>query len=447
MTKTYFLETYGCQMNKAESNALALQLNAHGWSRAVKPEAADLVVLNTCAVRGSAEERLWGRIGYYKKLKESSPLSLAVIGCISQEYKTSLWEKYPHIDYIVGTYDKKKFVDSILNIEQPSQSSERKAFTDSDLYSFTSVHYNEGEVKAYVPIMHGCNNFCSYCIVPYVRGREVSRPVSSILEEIDFLEGKGVKEITLVGQNVNSYRYVNNGTEILFEGLLTRVLERISGIRWVRFISSHPKDFSSSLIELIASSRELCNHIHLPAQHGSDAVLERMNRKYNRRYYLDLAADIKKAIPEVSLTSDILIGFPGETEQDVEDTIELIKTVGFQDAFTYFYNPREGTAAMELDGHLPKEIKLRRLDRIIKVQKSVAQTVKQKYVGSIQTVLIEGASKKRSDEVLARTEHDNMVVFRTEPGKQGRFATVRLTGLNGNTFAAQEVPRDIQVTF
>jgi tRNA-2-methylthio-N6-dimethylallyladenosine synthase len=306
----YLIETYGCQMNKAESDALELELTGNGWKETESPDEASVVIINTCSVRKTAEDRIIGRIGYYKKIKETNPdLKLIITGCMAERLGESLKSKTSPVDIVIGTFEKNNILDFINNnVDKDNK---------SDIFNFQKLHYKEGSFKAFIPIMHGCNNFCSYCIVPYVRGREISRSKREIIEEIKYLEGHNVKEITLLGQNVNSYS--NN---IDFPDLLNLVSEHTKSIEWIRFISSHPKDVSDKLIKTISENSKLCNHIHLPVQHGSDRILKKMDRKYDTSYYLDFVSKIKDAIPDISLTTDLLIGFPGETEEDFEKILE-----------------------------------------------------------------------------------------------------------------------------
>jgi tRNA-2-methylthio-N6-dimethylallyladenosine synthase len=429
--KRFFLETYGCQMNVAESNALTLQLEAEGWEAAARAEEADLVLLNTCAVRQSAEERIWGRIGYYKYMKESRDFLLVVTGCMAERLGEEIRRKSGTVDHILGTFEKERLSELISGKQKAGAAeAEREGFR------FEPLHLAKGEFKAFLPVMHGCNNFCTYCIVPYVRGREISRDPSDIFLEMGKLEEAGVKEVTLLGQNVNSY-YSSPDTG--FPKLLEQLAGMAESVRWIRFMSSHPKDVPDELIRVIGENEAVCKHIHLPVQHGSDSVLERMNRKYSRGDYLALIEKMHRKIPDLSLSTDIMIGFPGETEDDFKATLELVRIVGFDDAFTYYYNPREGTAAFSMEEQLPRELKLERLNRLIGVQREVSAQNRAKRTGSTETVLVEQRAKKRKEDLLARTGRNEMVVF---PGKSsliGTFVRVTLKSVNGNTFRGEAV--------
>jgi tRNA-2-methylthio-N6-dimethylallyladenosine synthase len=351
---------------------------------------------------------------------------------MAERLQDSIKKEAPNVDLVVGVNGR-----SLLAgfLEETQRKEMREEFLSEETFSFSQSYGREGTYTSMVPIMHGCNNFCSYCIVPYVRGREVSRSVGEILAEIGDLERKGVKEITLLGQNVNSYSF--EGLD--FASLLERILRETSDIRWFRFVSFHPKDLSPALIRVIAENERICRHIHLPVQNGSDAVLSRMNRKYTAAQYRRLVSGLKEAVPEVSLTTDILVGFPGETEEDVELTLSLMEEIRFDDAFMYQYNKREGTAASSFPDEVPYKTKIERLSRVIATQKRIAKEIQRDRLGKTVTVLAEGVSKRDKSELLGHTERNEMVVF---PGKEdsiGRFFSVRLSTLKGRTFKGEVI--------
>ncbi len=419
-------------MNFAESKALDYDFDSRGWEKADSPEEADLVLLNTCSVRQTAENRIWGRIGFYKHLKEEKDFVLGITGCMAERLKKEIKAKAPAVDMVIGNFNKDILLSYLENHD--------RNFWNDDLvedreYAFRDVHVGENDFKALVPIMHGCNNFCSYCIVPYVRGREVSRSPESVLKELYTLEEKGIKEVTFLGQNVNSYNYLYaDGRKVSFTGLLRIVLENIKGIQWFRFISSHPKDVPEDLIQIIADEERVCSHIHLAVQHGSDSVLKRMNRGYTRSGFLKLVDFMKTRIADLSLTTDLLIGFPGESPEDLALTIDLMEEVGFDDAFTYYYNPREGTKAFSFKDALPEEVKRKRLAEVIDVQRKISRNIKRKRVGKVEQVLVEGVSRNNSNELLGRTSRNEMVVFPAKKDFIGEFAEVLLKELQGNTY-------------
>jgi tRNA-2-methylthio-N6-dimethylallyladenosine synthase len=458
--RTYWLETYGCQMNKAESGFLEYELQERGWSQAGSPAEAEVVVLNTCSVRKTAEDRIWGRLGFFKAEKKRHVFRLVLMGCLSERLKQEILDDAPHVDLLVGNFQKHRLVDVLEHGDEvpvDDRSPNRRAshrrtarqeahLVDPGEYRFAERHSLSG-FQAFLPIMHGCDNFCTYCIVPYVRGSEVSRSPESVIEEIRRLQTptddparQVVREITLLGQNVNSYSYrEGDRTIVSFPELLRRVVPILQDKTWLRFLTSHPKDMSVELIELIAAETALCRHIHLPVQHGSDRILSAMGRKYTRAHYLGLVEKIRKTIPEVSLTTDILIGFPGETEEDCRLTLELMKEVRFDDAFTYRYNPREGTKAFELGDDVPEPFKQERLSGVIELQRRITRAGKRRKLGRVVEVLVEGVSKKSSAELLARTEGNEMVVFPGSPDRIGSFVRVRLKRLEGSTFRGEPI--------
>ncbi len=426
----YWLETYGCQMNTAESNALESALQAAGIFPAASPEEADCAIINTCSVRKTAENRIWGRIGFFQHIKNEHPITLVITGCMAERLGDDFLKEAPAVDHVMGTNDKQRIA-ALLSGGSDDRDAE---------YSFTKSYYKEGDTKSFVPIMNGCNNFCSYCIVPYVRGREISRSPESIYEEILRLEDKGVREITLLGQNVNSYRYESGGKILHYPDLLSQIASRVSSIRWIRFESPHPKDFSDELIQVIASEPSIAKHIHLPMQSGSSSILELMNRRYTREEYLSLIRNLRAASPEITFTTDVMVGFPGETDFDFQQTMDAMREIRFLEAFMYYYNPREGTKSVTFPNQLESEIKMKRLQELIDLQRSITREEKLKRASGLVEVLVEQISKRNNLEFLARTEHDEMVVFTPDSDCTiGDIIPVELVGLKGNTFTAKTV--------
>jgi tRNA-2-methylthio-N6-dimethylallyladenosine synthase len=408
------------------------------------------VLLNTCSVRQTAEQRVMGRIAAYAALKKKrlaeKPLCLVVAGCMAERLGDTLKERCPAVDFVMGTSARSIFP-LILEAAEAAGKCGAGAvtiaqLTEKPVFAFSSSHLEEGQdgqpsVRSFIPIMHGCNNFCSYCVVPYVRGREISRDPASILEEIRFLGERGVREITLLGQNVNTYCW----GEIDFPRLLRLAADAVKGgsIRWVRFLSANPKDFSPQTIEVMAEHPEFCRHLHLPVQHGSNRVLAAMNRRYTREQYLKLVREIRAALPGISLSTDILVGFPGETEEDMEDVFALMEEVKFLYAYTYHYNPREGTAAYGLPNRIDETVKKERLGRVMDLQERHTLDWLKSRLGSRDRVLVEGISRKNADELITRTERDEMVAVPGTPSLIGSFAELTLSGLQGNTFRAKEL--------
>ena len=443
--KRYWLETYGCQMNKAESGSLELGLRERGWRPAGQLDEAELVILNTCSVRATAEERVWGRLGYFKAQKARAarlgrPLRVVLLGCMGERLKEELLAQAPHVDVLAGTFQKHQLLEA-LEEEPRAEGGGRLSLTAREPYRFAPRHSpgEPGEFRAFLPIMHGCDNFCAYCIVPYVRGPEVSREPAGILEELARLKASRVREVTLLGQNVNSYR--SGGLD--FPGLLERLLPELPQSpepTWLRFLTSHPKDLSPRLEALLAGGGALCRHLHLPVQHGSDRVLQAMGRGYTGGSYLQLAQRLRKEVPELVLTTDILIGFPGETEEDFRLTLELMEQVRFDDAFTYRYNPREGTRAYLISDDVPGQVKQQRLAEVIRLQRRISSERRRGRLGRVVRVLVEAPSRKGGGELLARTEGDETVVFPGSPQLIGHFTQVRLLQLVGHTFRGEPIP-------
>ncbi|MDR0315401.1 MAG: tRNA (N6-isopentenyl adenosine(37)-C2)-methylthiotransferase MiaB [Treponema sp.] len=444
----YFFETYGCQMNSAESAALVLVCRERGWELAPNADEADLILLNTCSVRLTAEKRVLGRIALYasEKKKQAAAgrrFTLVVAGCMAQRMGETLKEKYPAVDYVMGTSARSMFPLILEAVE--THNTAEPLFSENAVFSFSSSHLEEGQFRSFVPIMHGCDNFCSYCIVPYVRGREVSRDPRLIAEEIRLVGERGVREVTLLGQNVNSYRWNgedgSSGLSLDFSGLLKRVAAEAEhgGVKWLRFLSANPKDFSDQTIQVMAEHPVFCRHLHLPVQHGSNRMLAAMNRGYTREQYLALVKKIRAAMPKISLSTDILVGFPGETEADVEEALSLMEEVKFLYAYMYHFNPREGTAAYTLPGRIPEEIKRERLSKVIDLQKKHTASLLKSRIGSREMVLVEGISRKNADELISRTERDEMVAAPGPASLIGSFAELSLSSLRGNTFRAKEM--------
>ena len=431
--KKYFFETYGCQMNKAESQALQGQLNDAGWQAAAGADDAALIVLNTCSVRKTAENRVWGRLGYYRHLKTHKQFKLVVLGCMSERLSEELFSN-GDIDIVIGNFQKHRLIEVV---DETIAAGTRFVLSGKQEFKFKGVHSRDG-FKSFVPIMHGCDNYCTYCIVPYVRGPEISRSPSSILEEIELLDNGGYKEITLLGQNVNSYRHFDGSRIMSFPVVLELIAKKADNICRLRFLTSHPKDFSDELLAVLAENPIFCRHIHLPVQHGSNKILASMGRGYSREQYMSLAEKIRATISGVAISTDILIGFPGEEEQDLDQTLELMEEVRFDDAYTYRYSPREGTKAYEMADSVAEEIKLQRLSRVIELQRRIAGQNRMARIGENVAVLVEDRSKKNGQELLGRTDGNEMVVFPGETSKIGTMTEVELLSLSGTTFHGKE---------
>jgi len=447
-------------MNFAESAALEQQLKERGWKAAADIQQCDLLIVNTCSVRITAETRVFGRLGLFSAMKKKRDFTIVLMGCMAERLHEQIRKDFPRLDYVVGMFEREQFTaifeaveqkhlrnsssDAVLSIAPQSGTEIHCPYSgDNRRYHFSEYSYTEGTFQSFVPIMNGCNNFCTYCIVPYIRGREISRPIESILNEITFLSKKGVREITLLGQNVNSYHgnTPDSRKPIHFPALLravSSVCAEWDSIKWIRFLSSHPKDLSEELIEVMAEDPRVCKSLHLPVQHGSDSILARMNRSYTIEQYLTIVEKLRKRMPAIVLTTDILIGFPGETQKDFEKTLDLMQTVQFDSAFMYHYNPREGTKAFDFPDRIPDGIRLDRLQQVINLQQRITERKMHSRIGTSATMLIESHSRNNTDELFGHTEQGEMVVL-TEKCDQkyiGHFMQVQLQSVKGKTFRA-----------
>lgn len=401
--------TMGCQLNENDSEKICGMLEKMGYIQTEHVEESDLVVFNTCCVRENAEDKLFGKIGEIKKYKEEKGTIIAVCGCMMQEKHIveKLHTSYPYIDIIFGTHTLHKLPEDIYKILEKRRKIEDVIDIDGKVYEGLPIKRND-DIKASVTIMYGCNNFCSYCIVPYVRGRERSRKSEDILNEIKQLAKEGYKEITLLGQNVNSY---NGGPNYGFANLLIDV-NKIDGIERIRFISPHPKDFTDDVIDAIAKCDKVCKIIHLPLQSGSTNVLKIMNRKYTKEQYLELAQKMKERIPNVVFSTDIIVGFAGETEEDFKDTLDVVNKIRFEQVYMFIYSRRVGTPGDRMENQIPEEIKHERFNRLKELVDGQVSENNQKYIGTIQKVLVEGESKNNKDMLTGRTATNKVVIFK-----------------------------------
>lgn len=407
--KKFHITTFGCQMNKHDSERMAGLLRERGYTQTDRPEDAQIVIFNTCTVREHAEERFFGNLNNLRARKKAEPeLIIAVGGCVAQKERELIFKKAPHTDIVFGTHNMPNLGHMIESLEQG-----RQAVCDIadaiEIMPTTLPSMREEKHHAWVPIIIGCNNFCTYCIVPHTRGRELSRPVENILSEVERLVADGVVEITLLGQNVNSY-----GRDIYERSEFARLLlelEKIKGLHRIRFMTSHPKDLTDDIIGAIAGSNKICEHIHLPVQAGSNAVLKTMNRKYTKEDYLKTVEKIYTAIPGVSLTTDIMVGFPGETEEDFLHTLDVVEKARFDAAFTFIFSPREGTLAAKMDNQIPAPVKANRFDRLIKLQNRISLEKNMELVGRDIEVFVEAVSKKNRGMLTGRTRTNKVVNF------------------------------------
>jgi tRNA-2-methylthio-N6-dimethylallyladenosine synthase len=433
---SYKIVTYGCQMNVHDSEKIAGLLDAEGYV-AAKDGDADIIVFNTCCIRDTAERKALGNIGKLKKIKAQNPnLIIAVAGCLSQQEGAAelFKKKYPHVDIVLGT----KNIGELPKRIKESQTSKVKFLQNLAPDDFLETDENapmtrESYPNAWINIIYGCNNFCSYCIVPYVRGREISRKIHSVLDEVKRCLNDGFREITLLGQNVNSYgNDLKDGTS--FAKLLSEI-DKIEGKFRVRFMTSHPKDFNAEIVDVMAGSDKICKHIHLPVQAGSDKVLSDMNRRYTKERYLSLVELIRKKMPDCGITSDIMVGYPTETEEDFLETLDLVRRARFSAAFTFIFSPRRGTPAEKLP-QLTEEVKKDRITRLIALQNSVTKEISKAHLGNVYEILVEGAA---DGFAFGRTDGGRLVSFPSAENLLGRFVKVKITSAKISSLSGELV--------
>lgn len=428
--KKYCVVTYGCQMNLHESEKISGILSGMGMNAVNEPENADVVVFNTCCIRDTAERRALGNIGKMKELKKKNKnLLIVVTGCMTQQngFAENMKERYQYVDVILGTHnisdlenqirirlEKKKRVAAVLDTD---------GYIDDETTPVTRTSFP----NAWVNINYGCNNFCTYCIVPYVRGRERSRDMKSIISECENLINDGYKEITLLGQNVNSYGNDVPDENVNFANLL-REVAKIDGKFRIRFMTSHPKDLTEDVVKAIRDNDKICNNIHLPIQAGSNSVLKNMNRRYTREHYLGLIDMIRRHLPDCGITTDIMVGFPYETEEDFLDTMDIVEKVRFSTAFTFIYSVRKGTKAAEMP-QIPYEIKQNRIKRLIARQNEITEEISKDYVGNVYEILVEGMQEKKNGYVVGRTESGRLVSAKGDESMIGEFKNVKITAV------------------
>ncbi len=418
----YFIRTFGCQMNENDSERIAGILASAGGEKADNPEESDLVIINTCAVRAKSEEKLHSYLGRLALYKEKKNIKLGVVGCVAQLRRSELLEKKPFIDFVLGPDNYHK----LLEVAFGDKSEKQVATGWSPEYRDIphGLVLRESRLSAYVTVMEGCNNFCSYCIVPYTRGREKYRPLESILGEVRDLAAEGYREIQLLGQNVNSYRDPETGKD--FAALLQEV-SFVNGIQWIRFITSHPRNFTERIGRAMSETEKICHQLHLPLQSGSSSVLQRMNRGYTREEFLAIIGLLRRLMPEISLSTDIIVGYPGETEEEFEETLSILEVVRFTNIFSFRYSSRPLTAASKEKEKVPLEEKKRRLIEVQRLQKQIQLEHNTSSVGRVMKVLCLGKSKKDPEIYSGRNEGFQVVNFRSDEDVIGRFVDVRIT--------------------
>jgi tRNA-2-methylthio-N6-dimethylallyladenosine synthase len=432
-SKNFYVETYGCQMNAADSEVVASIMSAAGYARTPVLEKADVIFVNTCAVRENAEVRVYGRLGDFKHLKKSNPgVVVGVLGCMAERLRKDLMETESFVDLVVGPDEYRRLP---LLVENAVAGEKGIAVRLSRVENYDDiVPLRTDGISAWISVMRGCDKFCTFCVVPFTRGRERSRSLGSIVREVEGLAARRFREITLLGQNVNSYADGPND----FADLLSSSANVDRNIR-IRFTTSHPQDMSDKLIDVIAENENVCKYIHLPVQSGSDRILELMNRSYSADHYLRLVEKIKKAVPGVSLSTDIIAGFPTETVDDHRATLVLLKEVGYDGAFTFKYSPRQNTRAWNMADDVPEEVKVGRLNEIIDVQREISYRKNQETIGQIVEVLVEGESRKSVNDFCGRTDTNKMVVMPRNGYAAGEYIDVRVERANSATLFGSHV--------
>lgn len=437
--KKLFIETYGCQMNVADSEVVASIMQMAGYEVCDSLDEADAVFLNTCSIRDNAEQKILNRLEYFHALRRKKRgLIVGILGCMAERVKEDLINNH-HVDLVAGPDAYLSLPDLIAQVEAGQKAINVELSTTETYRDVIPARICGNRVSGFVSIMRGCNNFCHYCIVPYTRGRERSRDVESILNEVRDLSIKGYKEVTLLGQNVNSYRFEKDGKTIHFPTLLRMVAEAVPHMR-VRFTTSHPKDMSDETLEVIASMKNICRHIHLPVQSGSSRILKLMNRKYTREWYLDRVAAIRRIIPDCGLSTDIFSGYHSETEEDHQESLSLMRICAYDAAFMFKYSERPGTyASKHLPDDIPEDVKIRRLNEIIALQNQLSAESNARDVGKVFEVMVEGVSKRSKEQLFGRTQQNKVVVFNRGNHHIGDFVNVKVTASSSATLIGEEV--------
>ena len=431
----YNILTMGCQLNENDSEKLCGMLEKMGYIRTDNFQEADLNLFNTCCVRENAEDRLFGKLGELKRRKEENGTIIAIGGCMMQEkhITNKIKESYPFVDIIFGTHTLYRFPEDLYKALKEKKKQEDVLDIDGEIYEGLPIK-RDSNIKASVTIMNGCNNFCTYCIVPYVRGRERSRQPKEIIKEVEELAKQGYKEVTLLGQNVNSYLRVEKekGKEFEeYEGVnsfatLLQAINKVDGIERIRFVSPHPKDFTDDVIDAIAKCDKVCKLVHLPLQAGNTKVLKEMNRKYTKEQYLNLVEKMKSKIPNLTLSTDIIVGFPGETEEEFEDTLDVVRKVNFEQVYMFIYSRRVGTPGDKMENQIPEDIKHKRFNRLKALVESQIEENNKKYVGTIQKVLVEGTSKNNEKMLTGRTDSNKVVIFEGNKSLIGQIIDLKI---------------------
>lgn len=432
--KRFYIETWGCQMNVHDSERISCELRHEGLEPSSSVEEADLILLNTCSVREKPAEKIFAYLGRIHSLRQKNPrLRIGVCGCVAQQEKEGIFRRSPIVDFVVGPGAISRLGKIVKNLKRG-----RRGIVECDEYPLSTLQKKrDAEVKAYVVIMEGCDNFCSFCVVPYTRGRERSRPHQEIMDEIEVLVCSGVKEIELLGQNVNSYR----DGEVRLAGLLERI-DRIPSLERLRFTTSHPKDLSQEIIAAMRDLGTVCPHLHLPVQSGSNRILKSMNRKYTRQEYLETIGLLRKSVPGIALTTDIIVGFPGETDNDHGHTLSLLEEIAFDGIYSFKYSPRPNTEASRFEDDVPKDVKQKRLEEVQLLQKEIQKEKNKRLVGQTFQVLVDGQSKRNPEEYTGRTPCHRVVNFYSPTSCLGRLVEIRVVRAHPNSLYGEIIEKE-----
>jgi tRNA-2-methylthio-N6-dimethylallyladenosine synthase len=438
MTKKLYIQTYGCQMNQYDSERIAQVMSRVGYLQTDRIDAADLILLNSCSVRDKAEQKVYSALGSWKEFKDyRDGVIIGVGGCVAQQEGKNLLKRVPHLDLVFGTHNILKLPEMVAQVETSRARPLEISFYRDPAYMESDDGRPQVQgVKAFVTIMQGCNKVCSFCIVPHVRGREVSRPSGKVIAEIESLIAQGVIEVMLLGQNVNSYGKLTHG-EISFAQLLGRV-DAIEGLKRIRFTTSHPQDLSPELIEAFATLDNLCEHLHLPVQSGSDTVLGRMRRGYTRQEYLDRIQRLRQRCPEVALSTDIIVGFPGETDEEFDATLELLERVGYDEIYSFMYSARPQTVSAKIyEDDVSSHVKKERLTKVQNFQREISLAKNRRRIGATEEILVDGSSKLKNGQIMGRTRNNRIVNVTSSENVVGQLLPIRITGASANSLLGE----------
>lgn len=445
MTQKLYIQTNGCQMNEYDSDKMRDVLKAsHGLEITQNPEDADVLLLNTCSIREKAQEKVFSAVGRWKKIKDKRPeVIIGVGGCVASQEGEAIQKRAPYVDIVFGPQTLHRLPELLNQARRGKQKVVDISFPEIEKFDSLPEPRAEGP-KAFVSVMEGCSKYCTYCVVPYTRGEEISRPLNDVIAEIESLARQGVREINLLGQNVNAYRGEMDDGDIASFSLLLHYVAAVDGIDRIRFITSHPLEFTDDIIEAYTEIPQLVSHLHLPVQSGSNRILSAMKRGHTREDYLQIMEKIKQARPGISLSSDFIIGFPGETDEEFEDTMRLIEEVGFDFSYSFIFSPRPGTPAAEFEDGIPMDVKKQRLERLQARLTEMTQAISEAMIGTVQTVLVEGVSRKNPLHMTGRTENNRAVNFAAHPRLAGQFVDVLITEALPNSLRGRLVESSVE---